>query len=501
MVQKAVAFRDHPLAYQLAFSLVLGVVLLVLMPPQIWSVNEDVFLTSALRKFQPDRFEPYAALFDPTLSRIGPDYFVGFLIDRIGYDAAHFALRFSMAFIYAFALAYFFITMQLPLLWSVAVICFFGLRGENILGGEWLFRGVETKTWAYALVIIAIASAAKLRWLRATVLCLIATYCHFLVGGFWAAAILATLFVSQPVRAAQFGAGYFLAVSPILFVLLREQSAATLSTDGLTSDYIYSILRNPHHVAPFGPKQWGVRGLIRLLWMIAASVPMLWLAASRPARYVIALSAGVAAYLVLALLVSYLDREAGMLGKFYLFRPSSLALLLFWTGVALILRQYVGRVPYVWIPLALFIAYFAAQFVLKDQKVEGDQHLVEQRLDAVVNRLNKSTLPNDIVLFDPSLDEKYVAVLRKLTRPTLVTRKAIPTTPSAIQEWYKRTKFREHIFQNGCVGELAYPVKYLVALRPAPAALSTCGVREDVGDFSVFVRDVPFNQRTPLNAN
>ncbi len=62
--------------------------------------------------------------------------------------------------------------------------------------------------------------------------------------------------------------------------------------------------------------------------MLLACLWIAWRGQSRPLRVVAVWLAGLLAYLFLILLPKFLDRNSGALGKFYLFRPSSLILLL-----------------------------------------------------------------------------------------------------------------------------------------------------------------------------
>src|SRR5260370_36606047 len=100
----------------------------------------------------------------------------------------------------------------------MVAILVFVIGQQSYFGGEWLFFGVEAKTFAYAAVIAALALALRNRRTSALMLTVLATYFHFLVGGFWALAIvvLIALHTRSYLRAAQFLAIYTILGLPLV---------------------------------------------------------------------------------------------------------------------------------------------------------------------------------------------------------------------------------------------------------------------------------------------
>ena len=130
-------------------------------------------------------------------------------------------------------------------------------------------------------------------------------------------------------------------------------------------DVIYSIIREPHHQSPF--LSWAyfrdhwLPGYVMALPMLLAC---LWVARrgeSRFLRVVAIWLAGLLAYLFFVLGPKFLDRNSGVLGKFYLFRPSSLILLL-WLLLALaVAAMMLGS--RIWILRATLLALIGPAFL------------------------------------------------------------------------------------------------------------------------------------------
>jgi hypothetical protein len=139
------------------------------------------------------------------------------------------------------------------------VLAVFGLLGQQIMGGEWLFFGYEAKVAAYAFVIAGLVTViARQRSRTSFSLFVVATYFHFLVGIFWFHASLIWRVIDDrgALKSVIIKAAWFwLAVSPLIAIIEWKRwivDAALPVPPGLPSpDYIYSILREPWHAAPF----------------------------------------------------------------------------------------------------------------------------------------------------------------------------------------------------------------------------------------------------------
>ena len=75
--------------------------------------------------------------------------------------------------------------------------------------------------------------------------------------------------------------------------------------------------------------------------------------------------------------------------------------------------------------------------------------------------IKNNTFQDDIILIDPKLEKNLLHFERYTQRPTLVTRKFIPTTKTGILEWYHRIQFKQKIFNNIPTNE-EYQYSYLI---------------------------------------
>ena len=146
-------------------------------------------------------------------------------------------------------------------------------------------------------------------------------------------------------------------------------------------------------------------------------------------------------YLLAALVASALDRATGILGKFFLFRPASLTLLLAivaclssvneWRNEAL---EFVKRAAaIVVIPVFLWSA--------AKEKVEDiySREIPRLEVQELKHRIHTQSRPDQIVLIEPvrRLGGLPVALPRLLERPTLVNWKFVPSNPPDLQRWYR----------------------------------------------------------------
>ena len=159
------------------------------MAPIEWNQNEINYMALALKSVAPERFPALTAIFDESAARFVSFGLLGLLADAFGLDLALVIGRLANIVAYAAALA----TLarawrRLSLVEFALGLVVFLVASQNYFAGEWLFSGVEPKTLAYPAAIFAIAWASQGAGGRALSAAALATYFHFLVGGFWAVA-------------------------------------------------------------------------------------------------------------------------------------------------------------------------------------------------------------------------------------------------------------------------------------------------------------------------
>lgn len=304
------------------FAAMLPLLLLILAPTE-WTSNEENYFQLAYRHVAPEQFTANHAIFDSAKARVVFETFLGTAVSWLGYEPAHFVLRIFLAIVYAGSLAVFFSGVGISALESLLVIAVFCAMGEQLMGGEWLFKGVESKAFAYSLLFVAFGVASRGRWLTAMALAAAATHLHFLVGGFWTLVLLFMQLAQQRnTRSTLVSAAVFAGLmTPLMIVVVPHDAASLFASaplQGPSADLIYAE-RGAEHVAPFNTRwafwTWlpGIVVTVSLLGVLAGLQRRKFL----PPIGVIATT--ILCYLLLALAIAFVDRQTNVLGKFYLF--------------------------------------------------------------------------------------------------------------------------------------------------------------------------------------
>ncbi len=466
----------------------LFLLLLCLMPPTgLLSDNEEDYFAMAARAVTQETPPPTSALFDASPHRFLNEHLLGALIQNLGFEPAQIVTRLAAALAYALVLAALFRSFALTALDGLLVILIFVLMGQTLMGGEWLFGDYEAKIPAYCLVIAGLARMLCRRGLVATALLLaLASYFHFLVGIFWFFAALALRAWRDHRdwhRIAAACALFLAATAPLLAVIALSRVTTAASDPTLPPpDFIYSVIRAPHHAAPFVTEasflgQW-LPGFLIAGGMIATAITVAKTTEAPMLRGIALWLGALLACLFAALAASYLDRHTCSLGKFYLYRPAALLLLLWLTLVTAYLDSLEIRHAR---PLKLLaLALLLPNFVLGSlNRVTAERAEAAQRsadMAALRGYLARDAAPHDVVLVDPALEYAFLGIERRTGHPALAMWKFMPTNDRDILEWYRRIEFRRVLFEKGCTPNPEYRVDFLVVAPDHAAALaSSCG--------------------------
>ena len=141
--------------------IVIFILLMLIMPPAILTGNEENYLGLAWRKLSSDDLIQVSALRDGANHRFLFDYLIGFCINYIGFEWTHTLGHIVVALLYSASFVIFFKHLGLSISTSCTVILTFLWLGQDILGREWLFGGIEPKTLAYPWVFFSFSSSIK----------------------------------------------------------------------------------------------------------------------------------------------------------------------------------------------------------------------------------------------------------------------------------------------------------------------------------------------------
>jgi hypothetical protein len=453
------------------FALLLAPLLLAFVPPHgVLSTNEEHYIGMAMLFPSGVPSDPNSALFGFMPHTFVFSSLTKSLVQLFGYEATQIIGRLLLVIAYSFSLAKLFRTISLPVVeaWIVLII-FFGVD-QHILGGEWLFGGYEPKTLAYPLVLFGVAFVLERRVRLAVALFAAATYCHFLVGGFWLAFGLLYLALNRvPFKTlVKMVALYVVLSAPVIYLVFAahfDDLVGDVSGANYSARWIYKYFSQPHHTAPFSSvwefRKWAP-GIFSSFAMLVICVGLLR-GRSRKQGDLALFTAIPVSWLIIATGLTFVDRE-GYLAGFLMFRPSSVALLLFLSQVAIYLRENTG--------VALQSGRFAALILLLAMwgpKIGEDAlgpiyRVANDREERALlsSFVQEDSRPSDVFLVDPDLAPEFLDFERKTGRPSFVMDVFIPTESAQIVTWYLRRELRNAIFSGECdrVGE--HRVNFLV---------------------------------------
>jgi hypothetical protein len=469
-------------------------ILLLRMAPIEWGQNEINYMNLALKSVAPERFPALSAIFDESEARFASFGLLGLLAKAFGLDGALVIGRLANIVAYAAALATLARAWRLSLVEITLGLVVFLVGSQNYFAGEWLFSGVEPKTLAYPAAIFAIAWASQGAGGRALSAAALATYFHFLVGGFWAMATLLLLAIrGTPLpRVARLGAIYAGTVLPLLLILIQERllaPAPDLSGLDLSLNQIYGAFRNPHHVAPFASvgsfRSW-IPGIAEMA-AASLSLALAWTthSASRPlAAWLLALHG----YLAVCFVLAFLDRGTHVLAPFIIFRPNSLILLFALLFLVSWLHEVLpaaGERGLTALALGALIVYappplaYIALHVAQAKQIPITPHLTAVP-EAMIKWLRETTGPKAVVVVEPTAatnwQTPWIAFERRIDRPTLVHFKFVPTAPQDLARWYRLVRWREAVFVGACGRLEEQPIDYLVVVQHSTLErMARCG--------------------------
>src|SRR5262245_7889348 len=206
-------------------ALAVAVVLtLQIEPLRGWGGNEIHYFDLGLRAVRPEQFGANHAAFDHSVVRFASFAILGGTVVFFGYDLALIILRFAAIVAYAIAFTYLARGLKLSRAETLVALMLFILLGQNYFAVEWMFAGVEGKVFAYAAIFASIGLAWRDKDFAAVGVAALATYLHFLVGGFWAIAVIGLIGLKSGnvLRTAKALFAYAVLCLPIFTILVYE---------------------------------------------------------------------------------------------------------------------------------------------------------------------------------------------------------------------------------------------------------------------------------------
>jgi hypothetical protein len=357
------------------------------------------------------------------------------------------------------------ISRKLPFGWQLPLLMLaFGLflKGEHkpqsLVAGEWLVGGLEAKSVAYGLILLAIGLmlSGSYRWMA--LMLGLATSFHVLVGGYTFLAVLGWMLLRRKTRLPsiqQLGLMFliYLVASSFAIQSVLEQLFSSTATGSLAPSYIYVFLRLPHHLNPLvWSSNWWVN-LVLYLSILVLSVGVIRVNRSgEDASESYAARIGLFEFTViclipfiLGLIVAPFDARGSFL-QYYPFRlgdvmlPLNTCLLLACAFEQTFTSTRVKKgLLLVCILLlsglcALKVVHFQKQ-VLALGEFPSKQQEVTPAWKNLCNWVRENT-PNDALVVSPPAEFANFTWLAD--RPTVAKFKLLPQNKAGILAWYER---------------------------------------------------------------
>ncbi len=478
LLLRSVEAADSNTTRTAAHAALLLIVLVAMAYPFFWTDNENHYFQIARQWFDPSFRRPHDAAFDAAGGKLVGLFLFGGAVDLFGWDVGRLIIGLLSTAAIAWGFASLTSALAMSALDALVVLILFLASGQTVLGGEWFIGGIETKAFAYGFGLAGLAAMLTGRTLASAVWVVLALYFHFLVGAFWAGSVVIAALVGARNRDAA-TAGVVIAVlaTPLLVILVTDwlRGSAIAPPPGAPSaEYIYSIIRNPHHVAPFAVPGWPRQLLAALVWAGACGwlCRMIAVKSGKPLQTLATLVAILCLFVPVALFLSWLDRDTGALGKLYLLRPFSPILLLGLFAVVAAWRSATIESPHVRVlPLlltagVLIVAIGAGHF----RMVVNRPPEVENILIAALQRHVPHEAP---VLLDPVTDT-MTGIARSSGHQTVVSWKFVPTDTRDIYRWWWLIQVRNTIFAGRCPDRAMF-VRFILAGEASTPRLRRCG--------------------------
>ena len=381
-------------------------------------------------------------------------------------------LRLGGFFLLSVGLAFLVPATRVGILATALSVAVFLWADQAYFGGEWILRGIEAKIPAYAFGFAATGLALRGQQRTGWVLVIAATAFHPLVGLIFLV-VLAVGEVLSWWRGEKRGLRWPISVSFLVLTYLGGIRYATLAQSEESSDFarrVYSLVRHPGHVAPFGgvspidggaiPGWFSAHDLVLPVLLSTALTVVYLFTQNSLARRLATLALVLNAWVPISLLLAWIDRENQLLGPLYIFRPMSFILLLSLVAVFLGFFEFVsgfGRS----LLLSLFFVFMLWGFLLNTKVLDVAQIPRVSELTTagkqVVQMVKSNVGPTETVFADfneigraTGLSDQNFEILTE--RGQIAIWKFVPTKDADIILWWETMANREALLSGDCAG-------------------------------------------------
>lgn len=418
---------------------------------------------------------------------------IGFLLKYFSFEQMTFFGRAINFLLYAIPLALIFRKLKISNIELAFLLQVIYFGHQSLYAGEWIFKNFEEKTLAYVFVFWSLYYLLCGKPLFSSLSAAIATYFHFLVGG-WMFSFIIVFFIAgnRRIFPAFYSAfAYAVIVSPFVLYLYNTYVVNNpVVVNGLNTNEIYAFWRLKYHIGIFHDAGYffthAFKGVLLTLIAFGLCVFKFSKIKKQPIRYLNILNIIIFSQQLIFMVVAMFDRNA-LLAKTYPFRTNSISWLLFLSEFVLVARIYLSTAVYpaiirrfmpakpfpqrklvfsnflnsVLLLIFIFVFVFETRSTVKDFNTSYD---TDPAMDSLITYTRENTPGSSVFIF-PDGDRPY-SFIRKAERERFVVKKFTPTKSATIYEWYKREQLKMRLRKDiSLIDSIStvYQVNYLVS--------------------------------------
>lgn len=334
---------------------------------------------------------------------------------------------------------------------TLIVVQLFVMSHQNFFGGEWMFGNFEPKTVAYIFLFFGLFYVLENQLKIASIYLFIATYFHFLVGGWFFLCLLIYFFTkNEKGWFRPFVLPFVIGMAPLVIYLLFGYFLTPPVKSPYNLNWVYCYYRLPHHLGLFKSTEYFIHthlnGVIISAVILCLSVflrkiiPQNLKTLNTMITIILALNL---AFVILAWLdANYLNYAASTFLKYYPFRMNSLAMFLSILIATQIVMARLGSYPW-----GEKIKFGIVTIVIVLGVIQGINNIKRQvnyslneNFKQMCAYIKENTKPTDdfILINMNTVDKNYDAFIMLSERDNFTVFKFVPAEKHKLNEWYKR---------------------------------------------------------------
>lgn len=420
------------------------------------NANEEMYLGLAKQFYSPEWIKDSFSFTEFAGTRLIYQYFTGFLLQYVSFEQLTFWCRLFNFLLFAFPLAKLFRLFRLnnvEIFFLLQVVYF---SCQSMFGGEWIFKGFETKTIAYALIFYSLYYLLSGKNFRSLIFIVFATYFHVLVGGWFFLLVMFYYLFDNSINFKTWikqGVLYVLLCLPFIIYLARELLFNSVSEiEGVNLNWVYTYFRNSHHVALFNDI--AVFFHLHLPGILVSSAFFVICVIYRDyftipvVKQLNSLNIIIFLMLFISLIIGLFDVNGGYL-KYYPYRISALSMLFLVFQFGIVLKDYIKEKHYSFLLVLMLV--FALPFLFYGTTINVQQSLDprEEEINELASFAIENTDPKDVFIFlDIEPDKAKFSFIRKSERDRFVVFKFVPSGGNKLYDWYVRILERKKVEKN-----------------------------------------------------